>query len=424
MRAAGEQDATGTVDGDSKSRLPSLEEILNRTGPFDLPPGLAELSARGPVHEAVTPDGDSIWVVCRYAEARAVLSDPRFSSNRFRAVNWEQLTDEQRKVVGDETLRVGAFITNDAPQHTRYRRLLTGHFTMRRMRQHTLLIDRIVTEQLDKMLAAGSPADLVTDFAMPVPARVICGLLGVPYAARTEFGPWTSVALRLDASIDEMHEATAWLREFMLDLVRRKRTEPGDDLITALLDDHEACPPLTDLEVANMAKELFIGGLETTESMLTLGTLILLEHPEQLQALRDDPALVDGAVEELLRYATIVRLGMFRVTVEDVELAGVNLPAGSVLLISPMAANRDAGRWPDPAALDLTRASGQHLAFGHGAHQCLGQQLARAEMTTAFTHLLRRVPGLRLAVPAAELPFRENMAIYGVDSLPVAWDAS
>jgi cytochrome P450 len=421
---AGQQEATETVGSDSASRLPLLDDILNRTGPFDLPPGLAALSARGPVHEAVTHDGDSIWVVCRYAEARAVLSDPRFSSNRFRTVKWETLTDEQRRVLGDEGLRAGAFITNDSPQHTRYRRLLTGHFTMRRMRQHTLLIERVVTEQLDAMLAAGSPADLVSEFAMPVPARVICGLLGVPYAARTEFGPWTSVALRLDASIDEMHEATTLLREFMLDLVRRKRTDPADDLISALAHDRAAGPPLTDIEVANMAKELFIGGLETTESMLTLGTLILLEHPEQLDALRDDPALVDGAVEELLRYATIVRLGMFRVAVEDVELAGMSLRAGSVLLISPMAANRDVGHWPDPTALDLTRASGQHLAFGHGAHQCLGQQLARAEMTTAFTHLLRRLPGLRLAVPAAEIPFRENMAIYGVNSLPVAWDAS
>jgi cytochrome P450 len=401
-----------------------LAEILKRSDPFDLPAGLAALSARGPVHEAILDNGDSIWVVCRYAEARTVLSDPRFSSNRFRTVKWELLTDEQRRVIGDEGLRAGAFITNDPPQHTRYRRLLTGYFTMRGIRQHRLLIEKVVTEQLDAMLAAGSPADLATEFAMPVPSRVICGLLGVPYAARTEFGPWTSAALRLDASIDEVHEATACLREFMLDLVRRKRTDPADDLISALAHDRAAGPPLTDIEVANLVKELFIGGMETTESMLTLGTLILLEHPEQLAALRDDPALVDGAVEELLRYATIVRLGMFRVTVEDVELAGVCLPAGSMLLISPMAANRDAGHWPDPAMLDLTRESGQHLAFGHGAHQCLGQQLARAEMTTAFTHLLRRLPDLRLAVPATELSFRENMAIYGIDSLPVAWSAS
>jgi cytochrome P450 len=362
--------------------------------------------------------------VCRYVEARAVLSDPRFSSNRFRTVNWDLLTDEQRRVIGDEGLRAGAFITNDPPQHTRYRRLLTGHFTMRGMRQHELLIEQVVTAQLDTMLAAGSPADLVTEFAMPVPARIICGLLGVPYAARTEFGPWTSVALRLDASIDEMNEATTWLLEFMLDVVRRKRTDPADDLISTLAHERTADPPLTDIEVANMAKELFIGGLETTESMLTLGTLILLEHPEQLHALRNDPALIDGAVEELLRYATIVRLGMFRVAVEDVELAGVSVPAGSLLLISPMAANRDAEHWPDPAVLDLTRESRQHLAFGHGAHQCLGQQLARAEMTTAFTHLLRRLPDLRLAVPATEISFRENMAIYGVNSLPVAWGAS
>ncbi|QFZ19002.1 cytochrome P450 [Saccharothrix syringae] len=418
MDAAGAQGKTSTAEGP----LPQLGEVLARTDRFDPPPGLMALSERGPVHRVLNQDGESIWLVCRYAEARAVLEDLRFSSDRFRAVDLDRLTEEQRRIVSDQRLRAGAFINLDPPLHTRYRRLLAGQFTMRRMRRLSGLVEDIVAERLDAMVAAGSPGDLVEGFALPVPSLVTCELLGVPRDDRAVFLEWTQTALRLDKTIDEMHDSRERLREYMGDLVRRKRAEPTDDLLSGLVHNRVADPPLTDDELVNMANQLLIGGHATTANMLGLGVFALLEHPDQLAALRADPGRIPDAVEELLRYLTVIQLGMFRVTTEEVELAGTTIPARGLVIISPLAANRDAGHWPDPATLDLDRRDGPHLAFGHGVHQCIGQQLARTELTIAFTRLLGRLPNLRLAVPAAEVPLRERVAIHGVRSLPVAWD--
>ncbi|HET9141233.1 cytochrome P450 [Actinophytocola sp.] len=375
------------------------------------------------MHHTVRENGESVWLVCRYAEARAVLADTRFSSDRYRTADMGSLTEEQRKVVTDTQRRAGALLQLDPPQHTRYRRLLAGQFTMRRMRKLRAFIEETVTARLDTMLAAGSPADLVAQFAQPVPTLIICELLGVPYADRARFQDWTATFQRLDISVDERHESERRLHEFMVELVRRKRVEPADDIISALVQDRSAHPPLTDVELANIANQLLIGGHETTANTVALGTFALLEHPDQLSALRADPTLIDGAVDELLRFLSIVQLGLFRVTTEDVELAGVRIPANNLVLISTLAANLDARRWPDAATLDISRDQGPHLAFGHGIHLCVGQQLARAEMTIAFTHLLRRLPNLRLAVPADKIPLRQNAAIHGVISLPVAWDS-
>ena len=390
-------------------------------GPFAPPSALTSLNERGPVHRVTMLDGDPAWIVTSHELARALLGDPRLSSDRFRSRRvLAKLPAPVRARMTDARARAGNFITMDPPEHTRYRKLLTGQFTVRRMRQLEPRVERIVGDHLDAMIAAGPGADLVRAFALPVPSLVICELLGVAYADRAEFQERTAELLRLDVPVDELMRAADALRAFMRDLVRGKRAEPTDDMLSGLI---EADPTLTDDELIGMATLLLVAGHETTANMLALGTFALLEHPEQLAALRDDPSLIGGAVEELLRYLSIVHLGVVRTTLAEVEIAGEVVPADSTVLVSVPAGNRDPEQHPRPHVLDVTRPRGPHLAFGHGVHQCLGQQLARVEMTAGFTGLLGRLPGLRLAVPAEDVPMRDDMLVYGVHALPVTWDA-
>ncbi|MGW5054291.1 cytochrome P450 [Actinokineospora sp. NPDC004072] len=401
-------------------RLPLPRRFFQRDTPFDPPAALCEQAGKARVAEVFSDKGKSVWLVTGHAEARAVLSDTRFSSDMRKLVGtMEELTEEQRASLVSEESSAGSFISMDPPDHTRYRKLLTGQFTVRRMRMLEPRIAEIVDERIDAMLAAGTSADLVPAFALPVPSLVICELLGVPYGHRAEFQEATADLLRLDVPIDEALRVRDRLQDFMRDLVRRKRREPADDLLSGLIADGD----LTDHELVNIANLLLIAGHETTANMLALGTFALLEHPDQLAALRADPGLADRAVEELLRHLSIIHAGPSRVATEDIEVGGVLIPKGASVMISVPTANRDAGHWAEGTALKLDRERGPHLAFGHGVHQCLGQQLARVEMTIGFTKLLARLPGLRLAVPAEEVPLRTDMAIYGVHSLPVAWDA-
>ncbi|NUT47125.1 MAG: cytochrome P450 [Saccharothrix sp.] len=390
-------------------------------GPFDPPTALVQLVEQGPVHRVDMLDGDPAWIVTSHELARTLLGDPRFSSDRFRSRRvLAKLPQPVRARLTDKKARAGGFITMDPPEHTRYRKLLTGQFTVRRMRLLEPRIERIVTDHLDAMIAAGPGADLVQAFALPVPSLVICELLGVEYGDRREFQERTGKLLKLDMPVDEVMRIADELRRFMRGLVESKRRTPTDDILSGLI---QADPTLTDDELIGIANLLLVAGHETTANMLALGTFALLEHPEQLAALREDPALVGGAVEELLRYLSIVHLGVVRTTLEEVEIAGKVVPADSTVLISVPAANRDPYQYPNPEVLDVTRPRGPHLAFGHGVHQCLGQQLARVEMTVGFTGLLRRLPGLRLAVPTAEVPMRDDMLVYGVHALPITWDA-
>lgn len=405
-------------------RPPLPTELTERTDAFTLPPALVALAERAPVARATLRTGDPFWLVSGYSEARTVLSDPRFSADRFRSeALLKGVPEEYQARMRDEKMRAGSFIGMDPPEHTRYRRLLTGQFTVRRMRELGTRIHEIVTERLDAMQANGTTADLVPDFALPVPSLVICELLGVSYADRAEFQRRTATLLRMNVPIQERLDNGDEQRAFMRRLVAGKRAEPADDMISGLIHNSGADPALTEDELVNIANLLLIAGHETTANMLGLGTFALLQRPEQLAALRADPSRIDGAVEELLRHLSIVHTGLFRSATEDVEVGGETIPAGATVIISVLAANRDAGHWPDPDTLDVTRPRGPHLAFGHGVHQCLGQQLARVEMTVGFTELLRRLPNLRLAVPPGEVPLRNDMFIFGVHSLPVTWDA-
>lgn len=409
---------------ESTGRLPLPPELIDRGRcPFDPPAAVERMREQGTVSPVTMRNGVGVWMVTGYDEARTVLSDPRFSSDRLaRSSMARDIPEDVREKLFDRRSRAGSFITMDPPEHTRYRKLLTGQFTVRRMRQLAPRISEIVTEHIDAMIAAGSSADLVTAFALPVPSLVICELLGVSYADRREFQERTATMLSLDTSFEELLRTRDEMREFMQRLVTEKRERPTDDLLSGLVHG-DADPALDDDELVNIALLLLIAGHETTANMFGLGTFALLEHPEQLEALRADPTLIDGAVEELLRYLSIVHLGLARQTREPVELGGRQIPADATVLISLPVTNRDPGHWADPESLDVARPRGPHLAFGHGVHQCLGQQLARVEMTVGFTELLRRLPGLRLAAAPEDIPLRSHMVIYGVHSLPVTWDA-
>ncbi|AXI77201.1 cytochrome P450 [Peterkaempfera bronchialis] len=390
----------------------------HRGCPFDPPGELGALREEEPVSRLAFPDGKTGWLLTRHEDVRAVLADDRFSSDRLRASSPVRRFPLLRSESPD---LAGSLIGMDPPQHTRYRHLLTRHFTVRRMRELAPRIEQIVADHLDAMERGGPPTDLVADFARPIPSLVICELLGVPYEDRATFQRCTATLLRLDADEQTVRAARDELWAYMLGLVAAKRDHPDDTLLGTLIRDGDPDAPLGDAELAGLGRLLLVAGHETTANMLALGTYALLCHPEQLRALREDPELVDRAVEELLRYLTIVQFGTVRVAREDVEVGGRLIRAGETVVASLASANRDPEHFPDPDELDLARPPAQHVAFGHGIHQCLGQQLARVEMKIAYPALLRRFPALDLAVPPGRVPMRDDMFIYGVHRLPVTW---
>ncbi|TDD56518.1 cytochrome P450 [Nonomuraea terrae] len=312
---------------------------------------------------------------------------------------------------------VGDLTGMDPPQHTRVRKMLAGKFTVRRMSLLTERVTEITRERLDAMERQGPPADLVEVFAQPVPALMICELLGVPYADRDQFQA-SARSLSEAGEPEAQYAGFIELAKYLRELALAKRAKPTDDL----LSDLAAGGDLTDEELGGVAAFLLGAGLDTTANMLALGTFALLRNPAQLAALRDDPGLADGAVEELLRYLSIAATGL-RGVLEDVDLDGVRVKAGDTVIIAINAANRDPAKFSEPDLLDLRRSAAGHLAFGHGVHQCLGQQLARVEMRVALPALLTRFPTLRLAIPDEEVQLRTDPTqIYGVHRLPVTWD--
>ncbi|MER7956493.1 cytochrome P450 [Streptomyces sp. NPDC096030] len=376
--------------------------------PFDPPAELIEARGHGPISRYTHPGGKPGWLITGYDLVRSVLADPRFSSRKdlLNVVDFEL-----------PPAPPGEFLLMDEPQHSRYRKPLVGKFTVRRMRMLTERIEQITTDCLDAMERTGPPADLVTAFAKPIPTMVICEILGVPYEDRASFQEQIDTFMGGKVSDEELIAAYTATQEYLARLVSAKRAHPTDDVLSELTDSD-----LTDEELKGISLILLAAGFDTTANMLSLGTFALLRHPAQLAALRADPALTDGAVEELLRYLSVAKTFM-RTALEDVEVGGQTIEAGTTVVLSYNTANRDPERFADPHVLDLGRQAAGHLAFSHGIHQCLGQQLARVEMRVAFRALVDRFPTLRLAVPAEEVGLRPETAdIFGVKSLPVTWD--
>ncbi|MFD8560173.1 cytochrome P450 [Streptosporangium canum] len=382
--------------------------------PFDPPKELIQAREHGPISHFPFPDGHQGWLITGYDLVRSVLADSRFSSRR-ELMRHHPLVDLGEIEVPPAP--PGEFLLMDEPQHGRYRKPLVGKFTVRRMRLLTERVEQVTTEHLDAMEKAGPSVDLVTAFAKPIPSIIICELLGVPYEDRGRFQENIDKFLGGEVGDEELIAAYTATQNYLAELVAAKRADPTDDLLSDLTDSD-----LTDEELKGMSLILLSAGFDTTANMLALGTFALLQNPAQLAALRAEPALTDRAVEELLRYLSVAKQFM-RTALEDVELGGQTIKAGSTVILSYATANRDPERFADPHTLDLHRQDGGHLAFGHGIHQCLGQQLARVEMRVALPALVNRFPTLRLAVPAEEVALRPETAdIYGVKSLPVTWD--
>ncbi|MCE7008015.1 cytochrome P450 [Kibdelosporangium philippinense] len=376
--------------------------------PFDPP---AELRGQEALARMVYPNGHEGWLATSRAAARAVLADPRFSAR------YELLAMPTPGMAGDGPLPAaepGDFSGLDAPDHTRYRRLLTGQFTVHRMRQLTERIERTTAEHLDAMQREGPPVDLVRAFAQPIPAVTICEMLGVPYQDRAKFQDQAILVTGVDAAPEEFAAAMGDLKEYLGELVAAKRADPSDDILSGLTE-----TDLDDAELTTIGLFLLGAGIGTTAHMLTLGTLAMLRTPMLFGTARD-PLRIDETVEELLRYLSTVPFAV-RAALEDVTVCGQLVKKGDVVTVSLQAANRDDGHFDDPDVLAPGRRTAGHVAFGHGIHQCLGQQLARVELRVALRALADRFPSLRLAVPFEDVPGLTDGLTFNPTSLPVAW---
>jgi cytochrome P450 len=385
---------------------------------FDPTPELAEIRESTGVQTVVNAFGMNVYLITRHDDVKSMLSDHAHFANS-RPPGFVLPGAPTRPEEEQASARTGNLLGLDPPEHQRLRRMLTPEFTIRRMKRLEPRIVEIVTEHLDAMEAAGPPADLVESFALPIPSLVICELLGVPYGDRQDFQRRSARQLDLSLPIPERLELARQAREYMHSLVERARREPGDDILGMLIREHGA--ELTDDELVGIAGLLLLAGHETTSNMLGLGTLALLRHPEQLAAVRDDPDAVGPAIEELLRWLSIVQTAIPRITTGEVEVAGITIPAGQLVFASLPSGNRDPAFTDAPDVLDIRRRAPGHLAFGHGVHHCLGAPLARMEMRIAWPALLRRFPNLALAEDFADVQFRSFHFIYGLRSLLVQW---
>ncbi|WP_408641857.1 cytochrome P450 [Saccharopolyspora oryzae] len=386
-------------------------------GPFDPPREISRLREHRPVSPMIFPDGHEGWLVTGYDAVRRLMADTRFSSRQDIGVLHVPYEIPGMPTSTEPSPQLpGVFIAMDPPDHTRLRRKLTGAFTVKRMKVLEEHITDIAERQLDELARRTPPVDLVEAFALPVPSLVICELLGVPYADRADFQANSAKFMVKDQPIDEKMAAYGALNAYLAELVTSKRAAPGEDILSDLARQDD----LTVDELTGIAFLLLLAGHETTANMLSLGAFALLEHPEQLAELRADPDLMPGAVEELMRYLSVADI-FYRYATEDIELGGETIREGATVVVSLLAANRDPHRFDDPDTLDVHRKARGHLSFGHGIHQCLGQQLARIEMRAGFDALLRRFPTLELAIPAEEVKLRTDMNIYGVHELPVTW---
>jgi cytochrome P450 len=387
---------------------------MRRTG-FEPVPELVALRESAGIVQVPTPFGPSAWMLTRYADVRRMLGDAEAFANGWTPADLAGGRDP-RQLSGD---RAGNLLSLDPPDHTRLRRMLTPEFTVRRMRRLEPRIVEIVEHHLDALERHGPPADLVAGYALPIPSLVICELLGVPATDQDEFQQRTRRQLDMTLPEQEKVELARQSLAYMQGLVERARRAPGEDLLGMLIRDHD--DDLSNAELVGIGNLLLVAGHETTSNMLGLGSLALLRHPDQLALVRDDPAAVGPAVEELLRWLSIVNSGSPRLATRDVEFGTTTVRRGDLVLFNLPTANRNPGLLDDPERLDVTRKATGHVGFGHGIHHCLGAPLARLEMQIAFPALLRRFPGLHLAVDDDQVAFAPHKAIYGLEELPVAW---
>jgi len=401
----------GGVDLTKLDRVPDrLAWPLLRDG-VDPHPRLARSRAKDPLQRLTSFMGLEIWLATGYDAAREVLGNVSHSTDIRHLMG----------ASGDvESGDIGGLGFTDPPEHTRLRKLLTPEFTMRRLERLKPGIDAIIEHQLDETaaaLASGGVADLVQTFAFPVPFRVICDLLGLPDAEREKFRLLGSA--RFDVSKGGMGavDAIGGSREFLLAEAARQRRDPGPGLIGEIVREHG--DEINDFDLGGLADGAFNGGMETSASMLALGTLVLLQNPELWKAVADDPDAVDPIVEELLRHLSVVQVAFPRIVKEDTVVAGHKIKKGAILLAHLPAASRDPAV-TNGEPLCPSEKSSAHVAFGHGLHRCVGAELARMELRAAYPALARRFPDLHLAVDPDELEYHAKSIVFGIEALPVS----
>lgn len=386
---------------------------LTRQCPYAPPTEHLRLREQAPVSRVRLPSGMVVWALTRHEDIRAMLADPRFSSDR----NHPGFPAPTHDPIQVSLSLLGM----DPPEHGPARREVMGEFTLRRITALRPRIQQIVDERVDALLAGPRPVDLVQALSLPVPSLVTCELLGVPYADHDFFQTRSAVLLSRTVAVPQIQQALQELLAYLDRLITAKEHDPTEDLLGRQIRKQQQKGAVDHQALVSLAFLLLVAGHETTANMISLGTLALIEHPEDLAAIRDDPRRTPDAVEELLRWFTIAELGTSRVALDDVEIGGVLIRAGEGVLGLSNTANRDPEVFPDPDTFDIDRGGRHHLAFGYGPHQCLGQNLARLELQIVLDTLFRRIPGIRCAVPVGELPFKNDVDIYGLHELPVAW---
>jgi cytochrome P450 len=383
------------------------------------PTGLqyADVRRFEPVSRVTFPSGSTGWLVTRYADVRMVLSDQRFSRNLLYPGAPCMIEP------GDFSTGEQSILNLDPPDHTRLRRLTAKAFTARRIDSLRPRIQAITDELLDGMSRRTPPADLIEEFAFPLPTAVICEVLGVPFADRERFRTWSQVIVTpMQHSPADVAAAQRDGAEDMRELVIAKREHPGADLLSALVQAHDNDDRLTEAELIDLATQILLAGHETTVSLIGTGVVLLLRHPDQLAAMRADPALVETAVEEIMRYDGPADTTLLRVATEDVHIGEVTIRRGEAVMAHTSSANFDEACFAEPERFNILRGPNPHLGFGHGIHFCLGAALARLEGQIALRTLFDRFPTLRLAVPPDEVDWRPPLSVRGPVAVPVTWD--
>lgn len=389
---------------------------MTRRCPFDPPEPYARLRREEPFARVRLWDGTEPFLLTRYADIKAVLSDPRFSCEPVRP-GFPHVFEGRK--VADMADR--SFLRIDNPEHDRLRRMVTKEFTVRRIEALKPRIQRAVDELIDRYRQLPKGSDFVEHFSGPLPTEVITFLLGIPYEDHELFHRATRIQFAAKSSPTEVRASIDELFGYLDALIARKEREPQDDIVSRLVQE-QLLPGHVDRDtLINIVRLLLSAGHQTTQNMTALGVLTLLRHPDELNRIKRDPSLIPNAVEELLRHASVLHMGARRVALTDIDVNGHLVRAGEGVICSIPAANRDETLFPDPDRLDVGREAAGHVAFGFGIHQCLGQVLARAELQIVYRSLFERLPDLRLAVPFETLRFRHDMFVYGVHELPLTW---
>jgi len=390
---------------------------FKRTCPFDPPPQYAAARAAAPLFAVTLWNGRRAWVVTRHAEVRAILMDDKRFSGRMAQPDFPTVTEARVTVDRNER----AFVGMDNPEHDRYRRFFTREFSVRRMQALIPRMETLANDLIDEMIAAGPPADLVASLAVRYPSLVMSELFGSPYEDHTFIIRCAVARHGLTQTPGEAETRARELAAYVRRLIDAKEASPGDDMVSRVIAEHVLPGHLSRDDFAEIGAMILRAGHDTTTNMIGMGALLLLRDAGLRAALAAQPAMVDAAVEEFLRYVSPVQFSPRRVALEDVEIGGMLVKKGEGLFMSLPAANRDERVFADADRVDIGRDNSAHLAFGYGIHQCLGQMLARYELQVMVRALLVRLPGLRLAVPLEQVRFKDDMQIYGIHNLPVAW---